>query len=183
MKKGQTDIAFSKIDFEKLFKDHFVHLCNFARGYLNDTEDAKEIVQEVFFKLWQNRDSINLDKSVKSYLFTSVRNRSLNFIRDHKKFKSQVLDVDIADYDLAFEQDVFSKYDLENRINVALNKLPEKCREVFVMSRQEELKYKEIAEKLNISVKTVEAQMSKALRILREELKDYILLILLFLLK
>lgn len=87
--------------------------------------------------------------------------------------------MEIADFEVTFESDTFTESELQTKINNALGKLPEKCRQVFQLSRFEELKYKEIAKKLNISVKTVEAQMSKALKILREELKDYIIVVLL----
>ena len=146
-----------------------------------DLDDAKEIVQDVFINLWNKRETISSEKSVKSYLFTSVKNRCFNFIRDNKKFRSNVLDIDIADYEVTFENDSFSEPELQTKINNAINKLPEKCRQVFKLSRIEELKYKEIADKLSISVKTVEAQMSKALKVLRKELKEYITVILLFL--
>jgi RNA polymerase sigma-70 factor (ECF subfamily) len=145
-------------------------------------DDAKEIVQDVFINLWNKRETISSDKSVKSYLFTSVKNRCFNFIRDNKKFRSSVLDIDIADYEAPYENDSFSGSELQAKIDNAINKLPENCREVFKLSRIEELKYKEIADKLNISVKTVEAQMSKALKVLRVELKEYIMVALLFLL-
>jgi len=148
-----------------------------------DLDEAKEIVQEVFTNLWLKREEITTEKSIKSYLYTSVRNRCLNFIRDHKKFQSQLLDVDIADFDMQIENDPSGINDLEAKVNYAINKLPEKCAEVFKLSRFEEMKYKEIGDKLNISVKTVEAQISKALKYLREELIDYITILILFILK
>ncbi len=168
--------------FEQLFKEHFVHLCNFAQNYVTDIDDAKEIVQDVFINLWNKRETIDSNKSIISYLFTSVKNRCFNFIRDNKKFQSHVLDIDIADYDISYEIDIDSGNELQMKIDEAFNKLPEKCRQIFKLSRFEELKYKEIAERLNISIKTVEAQMSKALRVLRTELKDYIITILIILL-
>jgi len=181
LSKNITYNNLNKDLFEQLFKEHFVHLCGFAQNYVPDLDDAKEIVQDVFINLWNKRETITSDKSVKSYLFTSVKNRCFNFIRDNKKFRSNILDVDIADYETPYENDSFSGHELQNKIDKAISDLPEKCRQVFKLSRIEELKYKEIAEKLNISVKTVEAQMSKALKVLREELKDYITVILLFL--
>ncbi len=166
--------------FESLFKTHFQHLCNFAQNYVSDFETSKEIVQDVFIKLWENKTQIDLKKSIKSYLFTSVKNRCLNYIRDNKKFRSNVLDVDIADYDISFEE-TEENTEIEKRVKNTLEKLPEKCRQIFELSRFENLKYKEIAEKLNISQKTVEAQMSKALKIFRENFKDYIKLLIIYL--
>jgi len=167
--------------FENLFKTHFQHLCNFAQNYVSDFETSKEIVQDVFIKLWENKTQIDLKKSIKSYLFTSVKNRCLNYIRDNKKFRSNVLDVDIADYDISFEE-TEENTEIEKKVKETLEKLPEKCRQIFELSRFENLKYKEIAAKLNLSQKTVEAQMSKALKIFRENFKDYIKLLIIYLL-
>jgi len=180
------NISYQNLDknlFEQLFREHFVQLCHFAQGFIYDQDEAKEIVQEVFTNLWLKKEEITTEKSIKSYLYTSVRNRCLNFIRDHKKFQSQLLDVDIADYDMQIENDPSGISDLETKINIAIDKLPEKCAEVFKLSRFEEMKYKDISEKLNISIKTVEAQISKALKHLREELKEYITVLILLILK
>lgn len=152
-------------------------------GYVNDRDSAQEIVQDVFINLWEKRETIDPGKPVKSYLFTSVRNRCLNFIRDHKKFRSYYLDVELEMEVKWEDNDNLSEADTERRVSEALNKLPEKCREVFELSRFDELKYKEIAEKLGISVKTVEVQMSKALKVMRGELKDLLIVLILMLLK
>jgi len=176
------NIAYQNLDkqlFEQLFREYFSPLCNFALGYINDLDTAKEIVQEVFINLWNKKDSITSEKPVKAYLYTSVRNRCLNYIRDHKKFRSYVLDVEIEDCELVFENDSMTQTETRLKIQQAIEKLPEKCRQVFQLSRFEELKYKEIAEKLGISTKTVEVHISKALKILREELKELIMSILL----
>lgn len=165
--------------FENLFKTHFQYLCNFAQNYISDSDTSKEIVQDVFIKLWENNTKVDINKSIKSYLFTSVKNRCLNYIRDNKKFRSNILDVDIADYDISFEEKEDSS-EIENKVKSSLEKLPEKCRQVFELSRFENLKYREIAEKLKISQKTVEAQMSKALKIFREDFKDYIKLLIIY---
>ncbi len=178
------NIAYHNLDkqlFEQLFREYFSPLCNFALGYVNDLDTAKEIVQEVFINLWDKKDSITSDKSVKAYLFTSVRNRCLNYIRDHKKFRSYVLDVELEDYEMVFENNSMTQTETQIKIQQAIEKLPEKCRQVFQLSRFDELKYKEIAEKMGISIKTVEAQVSKALKILREELKELIISMLLIL--
>ena len=106
---------------------------------------------------------------------TTVHNRCLNFLRDNKKFNRDLLALENLEDVTEFEElDPFSCEELEQKIQAAINELPEKCREVFLLSRFENLKYKEIAEKLNISIKTVEAQMSKALQHLRIRLTDYI---------
>ncbi|MBN1339811.1 MAG: RNA polymerase sigma-70 factor [Bacteroidales bacterium] len=178
MQEKVTYRCLDKDAFEKLFKGHFLHLCNFAVGYTGDMEACREIVQEVFLNLWQNRENIDPEKPVKSYLFTSVKNRCLNHIRDNKKFRSSLLDLDVLENDSAEAGDAFPALELQDQIRKALDKLPEKCREVFELNRVSGMKYKEVSEKLGISVKTVEAQISKALRILREELKDYMVVLL-----
>ena len=169
--------------FEKLFKAHFVHLTNFARQYVGDEDTAKDITQKVFIRLWENRAQINAEKSVISYLFTSVKNRCLNHIRDHKKYRSKVLDLDCGDIDMAFEEDPWEMEALSKKIEDALRSLPEKCRLVFEMSRYQQKKYREIAEELEISQKTVEAHMSKAMKSLREKLKEYLIWLILLISK
>ena len=158
--------------FEQYFRMHFEALVNFALGYLNDRDTSVDIVQEVFVSLWKKRDSISPDQNVKSYLYTSVKHRCLNYIRDHKKFRSHYLDVELELEVPVEAPDKLEQDEVAGQIEEALDKLPEKCRHVFELSRFEEMKYREIAERLDISVKTVEAQMSKALRILAKELKD-----------
>jgi len=166
--------SLDKSGFETIFKTHYTALCHFAYRYVNDKDTSQDIVQEVFIAMWQKKETITSEKPVKSYLFTAVKNRCLNYIRDHKKFRSYQLDVEIELEIPVEEMDVFSGPETQTQINQALDKLPPKCRQVFELSRYKEMKYKEIAAKLGISVKTVEVQMSKALKILREELADLI---------
>lgn len=173
-----------KRKFEVLFREHFTGLCYFARKYTGDLDSAKEIVHSVFLRIWENRSVFAWDKPAKSYLFTSVYNRSLNYIRDNRRFISQE---DSPALSVIADETVYSDNletaELAVRIKIALQRLPEKCRKVFELSRFEEKKYTEIAEQLDISVKTVETQMSKALHILREELKDYLTILVVMLLK
>ena len=181
MSNPASHSSLDQATFEQLFKTHFVHLCNFAYQYTKDTDAAKDITQKVFIHLWEHRAEMDPQKALKSYLFTAVRNRSLNYIRDNKKYRSKLLDVEIEDLDLTFEEDDLALEELNQRVKEALDALPEKARKVFEMSRFQHMKYKEIAEELDLSVKTVEAHMSRALRGLKESLKDYYFLILLFL--
>jgi RNA polymerase sigma-70 factor (ECF subfamily) len=156
-------------------------LCYFAQKYLGDLDSSKEIVHAVFIKIWENRNEFDWEKPAKSYLFTSVYNRSMNAIRNNKKFIDSP-DTGTGMNDRGEFHDTMELVELESKINYTIEKLPGKCKEIFRMNRFEGLKYTEIAKKLDISVKTVETQISKALKILKEELKDYIYLFLLFLL-
>jgi RNA polymerase sigma-70 factor, ECF subfamily len=170
--------------YEELFRTYFISLCYFARKYIPDPDESKEIVHAVFVNIWEKKEEFDFEKPAKSYLFTAVYNRCMNYIRDRKKF------VDPGDNLIPEPQDANSMNsdhleaaELESRIWQIINSLPEKCKEVFVLNRFEGKKYSEIADHLNISVKTVETQMSKALKTLRDNLKDYIHLLLFFLLK
>jgi RNA polymerase sigma-70 factor (ECF subfamily) len=161
--------------FEELFRSYFTPLMLFAKKILVDEDDAREVVHKVFIALWEKREEIDLAKSLKSYLFTSVHNRSLNVLRDRKKFSDEELPEVAGDWDVSTQ---IESMELEEKIREAIQSLPEKCRQVFELNRFEGLKYSEIAEKLNISIKTVENQMSKALKILREKLAHYLTLLL-----
>jgi RNA polymerase sigma-70 factor, ECF subfamily len=179
-----TSDAILKKKFETLFRQYFTGLCYFARKYTGDLDTAKEIVHGVFIRIWENRRDFDWEKPAKSYLFTSVYNRSLNQIRDNQKFISHE---EAAVRHLITDNSIFSDNlettELESLIKSTLQRLPQKCREVFELSRFEGRKYAEIAEHLGISVKTVEAHMSKALHILKEELKNYLTIIILLLYK
>lgn len=161
--------------FEILFREYFTPLMFFAKKILSDEEDAREVVHQVFVNLWEKREKIDWSESMKSYLFTSVHNRSLNVVRDRKKFSAEEVPEMAGEWDVSAQ---IESMELEEKISEALQSLPEKCRQVFEMNRFEGLKYSEIALKLGISIKTVENQMSKALKILREKLIKYLTLLL-----
>ena len=166
------------LDFDQLFNEHFDYLVNFAHQYVKDSFAAEDICQKVFIKLWEKRSNINPNKSIKSYLFTSVRNACLNYIRDHQSKMNKTLDIDSAAF-LSFDFDNLPELDeLKDKIASALESLPSSCKQTFLLNRMEGKKYREIADELNISQKTVEAHMSKALKHLREKLKDYISIVL-----
>jgi len=164
--------------FEKMFKAWYNPLCNYAYGFLSSKDESEETVQNVFTQLWEKRKEITIETSLKSYLYRAVRNSSLNVLK-HQKVKKEHATHTLRTENRSHESvtgKVIAK-ELEQRIEEAMMRLPEQCRLVFRLSRFEELKYGEIADQLNISVKTVENQMGKALRIMREELSEYLPLI------
>lgn len=155
-------------------------MCAYAYNFVKDQEAAEEIVQNVFFKLWVNRNTIKIDSSTESYLFRAIRNSALNLIKhvnireDYKKHK-QTED----HWQEQHNSDFSNESELQKLIRQAIDKLPEQRRKIFIQSRYEGLKYREIADKMGLSIKTVENQMGKALGFLRTELKDYLPVILL----
>ena len=167
--------------FEKVFKSHFKRLHAYAFTILRDEVEAEEIVQQVFFKLWDRNENLSLTGSVSAYLYRAVHNESLNYIK-HQKVKSnhQMHVVYSMKNEVEHPAKKVLTGELEKKIHSAMNELPEQCRTIFQMSRFDELKYREIADKLDISVKTVENQMGKALKLMREKLSDFLIFILLF---
>lgn len=153
-----------------IFTKHYKGLCLFARQFVHDNEKVEDLVQDIFLKIWEKGELYEDESLVKNYLYTSVRNRCLNFIRDNKKFNDN-LDVGIVEG--THEHNRTEYRELEKMLHNAIQSLPEKCREVFELSRFQNMKYQEIADTLGISIKTVEAQMSKALRVLREKLSAH----------
>ena len=179
-KKYISNQKLDEVSFEHLFREYFSPLCLFGMKYLKDMDTAKEIVHDVFVNVWSKRNELDLNKSLKTYLFSSVYNRSLNYIRDHKKFKGveelRPEYYEQSSYDVSAE---LEGKELQDQIHKVINSLPERTKIIFLMNRFEGFKYKEIAEKLKISQKTVEAQISSALKILREKLSVYLELIVL----
>jgi RNA polymerase sigma-70 factor (ECF subfamily) len=159
--------------FEILFHKYYGILCSFSTKLIHDDVAAEEIVQDFFVKLWEKREQISIETSVKNYFFRSVKNLCLNFIQ-HNKTKLRYEQVVISEVESNFSDDSnYPEPDLYEKIEESINSLPEKRREIFRLSRQDGLKYHEIAQKLNISIKTVETQMSLALKTLRDKLKNY----------
>ncbi|MEB2775440.1 RNA polymerase sigma-70 factor [Algoriphagus sp. D3-2-R+10] len=182
---SNTTTLVDEQSFEAVFKTYFKALHAYAMAILKESEAAEEIVQSVFLKLWEKRDSIEINSSIKAYLYRAVYHDSLNYI-NHQKVKRKHWDH--AHYEmtqgkpeLVGEQIKGQENELYERFQLALEKLPEKCRMVFNLSRFEELKYQEIANRLDISIKTVEAHMGKALKTLRVELAEFLPLLLMFL--
>lgn len=169
--------------FESIFHANYDRIMGFCVQFIGDKDQAQNITQEAFLKLWLNREKIEIYNGIRSFLYTSAKTDCLNFIR-HKKviynyenkqlqYKEDQLNVEVLE---SFDDDGF--FELENLIDQLIDKLPDKCRDVFIKSRFEGKKNKEIAEEMDISVKAVEANMTRALRILKSELTDYMPLLL-----
>lgn len=166
---------------EMIFKTHYQPLCKYAYSFLNDKDEAEEVVQSSFISLWEKRNAITIQTSFKSYLYRMVRNACLNAIK-HEKIKKSYAAREKISGEPTHESvsENIASTELEKKIMAAMQVLPEQCRLVFQLSRFEELKYQEIADQLSISVKTVENHMGKALRIMREQLREYLPLFIIF---
>lgn len=169
--------AGDKSAFDALFRLYYQDLCRFAIFLSCNTEDAEEIVQDVFYRLWIKRQNIEIKISAKAYLFTAVRNSVYN-IHKHEKIKKRYIEESKLDNTDANAEELDINEDIYKRIDSVIDQMPEKRREVFKLSKVEGLKYKEIAEKLNISIKTVENHMGEALKFLRANLNktDFLIL-------
>ena len=158
-------------EFESLFRSSYVSLVRYATTILKDHDTAEEIVQDLYFRIWQDREKLNIESSLNGYLFRSVHNRCLHYI-EHNRV------VDRHAEEMSYRQtespespsDILNYKELQEKVARILEKLPERCGKIFTMSRFEGLKYSEIAEKLSVSVKTVEANMGRALKEFRKEL-------------
>lgn len=164
--------------FTILFTRYYEDLVRFSFGITHNSDASEEIVQEVFLKLWENRSKLEIHSSIKSFLLKSVQNRSIDSLRHisiTNKYVSKVLDHPVL---LENDTENYILYsELENHLSTALGKIPSQFAEVFLMSRMESMNYHEIADKLGISVRTVEVRMSKAISLLREKLKDFLILV------
>ncbi|GGF30636.1 RNA polymerase sigma-70 factor [Echinicola rosea] len=160
--------------FESTFKSHFQALYAYACMLVKDEDEAEEIVQTVFLKIWEKRENIAITSSLKAYLYQMVYRDSMNHLR-HQKVKQKHQNITLHEAnDNGIQLDEGHEGELMEVLKKALQDLPEKCRKVFLLSRYESLKYQEIADRLGISVKTVETHMSKALKHLRIELADFL---------
>jgi RNA polymerase sigma-70 factor (ECF subfamily) len=169
--------------FEEVFKTHFKALHSYAYTLVREDMLAEEMVQQVFFKLWEKKDSLQIEGSATAYLYRSVYHECLNYLK-HQKVRAayQQYAKALPEGSNGGTAQKIQLSELQQHLNKALGELPEQCRTIFQMSRYEELKYQEIADRLGLSVKTIENQMGKALRLLREKLKDFLPLLLLILL-
>ncbi len=168
--------------FEQVFKTHYKNLHGYACAMLKDEDEAEEVVQQVFFKLWERSHNLTFSGSVAAYLYRAVHNESLNWLKHQKRKAGHQLHIAYSMKNKSEQvHGKLQQKELEHKFREALSELPEQCRTVFQLSRFEDMKYREIAEKLEISVKTVENHMGKALRLLRTKLVDFLPLLLILL--
>jgi RNA polymerase sigma-70 factor (ECF subfamily) len=168
--------------FEQVFKSHFKSLHSYACTIMRDPMPAEEIVQNIFLKLWEKKEEITIKENISVYLYRAVHNESLNYLR-HRKVRSAYQSYAMRQHkqtELERPAEKVVEKELEKKLEVALQELPEQCRTIFQLSRYEDLKYREIADKLGLSVKTIENQMGKALKLLRLKLVDFLPTIVLF---
>lgn len=164
---------------DNLFRAHYTYLCQAVFRVIGDRSLAEDLVQEVFYELWRKRSSLTINQSLRAYLKRAAVNRTLNYIRDQRLIvdDESAMPFEVASAQIGALQQLEAE-ELEVQIESAIRDLPERCRLVFGLSRFEEMSNKEIAAHLDISVKTVENQMTKALRLLREKLSPYITILL-----
>jgi len=160
----------SESDFEYLFKSLYSQVCLYGQGFVKDADVVEDIVSEVFYKIWERRESLDENQSIKSYIYRSVYNRCLNYIRDNSNKIENNLEISELTDESIYDQ--IEQTETEMRILSVIEQLPEKCREVFELSRFDGDSHKVIATKLGISTKTIENHITKALKILKEQLRD-----------
>ncbi|MEL6561914.1 MAG: RNA polymerase sigma-70 factor [Bacteroidota bacterium] len=161
-------------EVEQLFREHYSSMYKAAYHIVRDSQAAKDIVQDVFYQFWKSKNRIEIGPEIKGYLFKATVNLSINYVKKHKKHTTVDAEETILKASLAYNpfQAVVSN-DLRANIDQAILKLPPKCQAIFMMSRYDGMKNKEIADTMGVSVKTVENQMGIALKRIKEDLAPY----------
>lgn len=166
--------------FERLYEKYYVYLCMIALHIVRNKDDAEEIVSDVFVRLWNSADRLKEIRSVKAYLVKAVHNTSLNYIEHNRKFRQteslNARDLNILAWDSDYPVGQLYEKELLDIIVKCIEELPDSCREIFLLSRDKNLKYNEISVRLGISVNTVKTQMKIALAGLREKVSKYMVL-------
>jgi len=162
------------VEFESLFRSSYVSLVRYAKTMVRDHDSSEEIVQDLFFRLWRDRENLRIESSLNGYLYRAVHNRCLHHIDHLRVVEKYEKDMAVSSGNSGEEPtDIINYRDLQAKVADILERLPERCGKIFCMSRFEGLKYSEIAERLSVSVKTVEANMGKALKEFRKALAEY----------
>lgn len=164
---------------QALFHQHHAMVCGTMFRFVKDKSTVEDLAQEVFVRFWEKRESINITSSVQAYLRRMAINEALGYLRRNKhQYDEEITPQTPTGETDSSVEDQYLHSELEQNVRAAIDTLPPKCRTVFHLSRFEDMTYQEIADQMGISIKTVENQMSKALRILREKLKGYLTMLL-----
>ena len=172
----------TEFTFKTIFSDYYIRLCLYAETFVGNSSSAEDIVQDAFFRLWNKKDDLHIDVSIQAYLYRTVHNACIHFLR-HKKVsekhgeyqKIKLQEAELLYYStLETSSKAILAEELRNIILETVNSFSEKTKEAFLLSREEDLKNQEIAERLNLSIKAVEYHISKALLSLRKALIDYL---------
>jgi RNA polymerase sigma-70 factor (ECF subfamily) len=180
MPKEKLDDILSRLQnsdetiLRELFDLYYLQVCGAIQRFIKDRNLVEDLAQEVFIRFWEKRQQINITSSIPAYLRRMAINEALGYLRRNKRFQQEELDTNMNMGTDRSGEEQFMAGELQQQVTQAIDCLPPKCRAIFQLSRFEELTYKEIAEKLGISIKTVENQMGKALKILRRELGSYL---------
>jgi RNA polymerase sigma-70 factor (ECF subfamily) len=159
--------------FESLFRSSYVSLVRYAKTLIRDHDTAEEIVQDLFFTIWRDKEKLHIESSLNGYLYRAVHNRCLHYIGHIRVVEKYAREMAVSDQvNNESPTDILHYKELQSKIAGILERLPEKCGRIFCMSRFEGLKYSEIAEKLSVSIKTVEANMGRALKEFRKALAE-----------
>ena len=173
----QQIVTINRAKFEEVFNDYYDGLFRYCNMIISSKEETEDIVQNVFLDLWRERDNLAIHTSLQAYLYKAVYFRCMNAIK-HEKVKRKYYNEKFNPQELLDTDPVLIE-EVNQKIEEATNSLPDQCRKIFTMSRNEGLKYQEIAHALDLSPKTIENQMGKALRMMREALREYLNLIIL----
>ncbi len=169
---------------KEIFYFYFDSLCHYSESIIKDRFYAEDVVIECFERFWEDKEEINVKENIRNYLFRSVRNRSIDHLRRKKRYLEIEIEKAVELTSLKVSAAYFDATDpvelkeLEQKIEDAINRLPEACKTIFLLNRKHGLKYKEVAEQLNLSVNTVEVQMGRALKKLKVSLSEYLFVLL-----
>ncbi len=160
----------SSQEFSSLFRKYYEPLYFFAGRFVNDPISAENIVQDVFVKMWEEKEKLNIHSNLKAYLYTSVKNSCINLVKRENFFSSVEEDAEYEDDTIKLPSRVLEEKEVAETVNNAIKQLPEKCRQIFMMSKFDELSYQEIADLQNISINTVKTQLKRAVKFLAKSL-------------